>query len=279
MAVTLKNNLGYLRNKRLRAAGTRIALTKQQLDEYNLCRRNPVYFIENYIQIITQDFGLQPMKMWKMQKKLIKTCHENNKVLVKWSRQSGKTTTFANGYLLWYALFNADKMIGILANKAKTATEIVHRIKNAYEHVPMFLQQGIVKWNEESIEFENKSIIMSESTSSGAIRGFTFNIIYLDEFAFVPNNIAHDFLTSVYPTISSGKTTKILISSTPRGMNHFYKIYTDAMNQFKNPELWNGFVVSESTWKDKPGRDEVWMKHQKSIMGEEKFLQEFECEF
>src|ERR1035441_8825611 len=119
MAVTLTNSLGYMRNKRLRQAGTRIALTPEQLKEYKKCSQNPIYFIENYIKIITQDHGLQPLKMYKMQRQLIKTCHENNRVLVKWSRQSGKTTTLAVGYLLWYALFNADKMIGIRSEERR----------------------------------------------------------------------------------------------------------------------------------------------------------------
>src|ERR1019366_4576466 len=122
MAMSLRNDIGYMRNKRLRAAGTKVALTPEQLKEYKKCSRDPIYFTETYTKIITQDYGLQPMKLYKKQKQLIKLCHENNRVLVKWARQTGKTSTLAIAYLLWYAIFNPDKTVGILANKAKTAT-------------------------------------------------------------------------------------------------------------------------------------------------------------
>jgi len=186
------------------------------------------------------------------------------------------TTTLAVGYLLWYALFNHDKVIGILAQKEKTAKEILDRIKNAYINLPLWIQQGVSEWNKESIWLENGSKILSESTSSGAIRGFTISILYLDEFAFVPNNIAHDFLTSVYPTISSGKSAKIFVSSTPNGMNHFYKMVMDAKKAEKE-NYDGGFKLLENTWRDRPDRDEKWAEDQKRILGEEKFLQEMEC--
>lgn len=268
---------GYLSNPRLRRAGQVLSLTKEQAKEYFKCSENPIYFIENFVKIITIDEGLVQIKMWKFQKKLIKICHENNRVVVKAGRQTGKTTTLAVGYLLWYVLFQHDKVIGILAQKEKTAIEILGRIKNAYMNLPIWLQQGVREWNKESIELENNSKILSESTSSGAIRGFTLSLLYLDEFAFVPNNIAHEFLTSVYPTISSGKTSKIFVSSTPNGMNHFYKMVMEA----KRSERLGvpGFKLVENTWRDRPDRDEAWAEDQKRTLGEDKFLQEMECEF
>jgi hypothetical protein len=182
------------------------------------------------------------------------------------------TTTIAVGYLLWYALFQHDKTVAILAQKEKTATEILSRIKNAYMHLPRWLQQGIAEWNKGSIELENGSKILSESTSSGAIRGFTISLLYLDEFGHVPNNIAHDFLTSVYPTISSGTTAKIIVSSTPRGMNHWFKMVSDARSKRNN------FKVLEYDWKAVPTRDKKWEQNERSMLGD-KFAQEHEIEF
>jgi hypothetical protein len=260
----------------LRRAGDKYQLTKEQMKIYLKCADDPVYFIDHFVKIITIDEGLVQIKMWKFQKKLVKICHENNRVVLKAGRQTGKTTILAVGYLLWYALFNHDKVIGILAQKEKTAKEILNRIKNAYRNLPKWIQQGVVEWNKESISLENGSMILSESTSSGAIRGFTISLLYLDEFAFVPNNIAHDFLTSVYPTISSGKTAKIFVSSTPNGMNHFYKMVKDAERDARNGVA-NGFKLVENTWRDRPDRDEHWVADQKRVLGEEKFLQEMEC--
>jgi hypothetical protein len=268
----------YFANPKLRKAGEKYALTADQVKIYLKCVDDPIYFIDNFVKIVTIDEGLVQIKMWKFQKKLIKTCHEHNRVVLKAGRQTGKTTILAVGYLLWYALFNHDKVIGILAQKEKTAKEILSRIKNAYMNLPLWLQQGISEWNKESIMLENGSIILSESTSSGAIRGFTISLLYLDEFAFVPNNIAHDFLTSVYPTISSGKTAKIFVSSTPNGMNHFYKMCMDAKRDEKNG-IEDGFKLIENTWRDRPDRDEKWAANQKRVLGEEKFMQEMECEF
>jgi Terminase large subunit, T4likevirus-type, N-terminal/Terminase RNaseH-like domain len=262
----------------VRRGGEVFNLTKEQLKTYLKCADDPIYFIDNFVKIITIDEGLQQIKMWKFQKKLIKVCHESNRVVLKAGRQTGKTTILAVGYLLWYALFNHDKTIGILAQKEKTAKEILNRIKNAYRNLPKWIQQGVIEWNKESIALENGSVILSESTSSGAIRGFTISLLYLDEFAFVPNNIAHDFLTSVYPTISSGKTAKIFVSSTPNGMNHFYKMVMDAKRDEKN-NVAGGFKLVENTWRDRPDRDAAWVADQKRVLGEEKFLQEMECEF
>jgi hypothetical protein len=177
------------------------------------------------------------------------------------------------GYILWYILFNEDKFVAILANKAPTAREILNRIKIAYESLPLWLQQGVRVWNKGDIELENNCRIMATSTASSAIRGYSISLLYLDEFAFVPSNIADEFFTSVYPTISSGTQSKILISSTPNGMNHYYRMWTEAV------EGQNGFKHIEANWRQVPGRDQAWADDQRKILGEEKFLQEMECEF
>jgi hypothetical protein len=177
------------------------------------------------------------------------------------------------GYILWYILFNEDKFVAILANKAPTAREILNRIKIAYEALPLWLQQGVRTWNKGDIELENNCRVMATSTASSAIRGYSISLLYLDEFAFVPSNIADEFFTSVYPTISSGTQSKILISSTPNGMNHYYRMWTEAA------EGQNGFKHIEANWRQVPGRDQAWADDQRRILGEEKFLQEMECEF
>jgi len=181
------------------------------------------------------------------------------------------TTTV--GFILWYSIFSEMKTVAILANKERTSREILSRYKLAYEHLPLWMQQGVLEWNKGTIELENGCKVIAASTSSSAIRGQSINLLYLDEFAFVPNNIADEFFASVYPTISSGTTSKIIISSTPNGMNHFYKICSEAK------ENRNGFKLLEITWRNVPGRDEKWEADQRSTLGEDKFLQEMEGEF
>ncbi len=183
------------------------------------------------------------------------------------------TTTIAVGYLIHYALFNETKTIAILANKESTAIGILSRLKVAYSNLPLWMQQGVSEWSKKSILLENGTILVAGSTSGSAARSQSINLLYLDEFAFVPSHVADEFFTSVYPTISSGKTTKVIITSTPNGMNLFYKLYTDAMARR------NGFVIGEYDWRIVPWRDEKWEKDQRSVLGDEKFEQEHECHF
>jgi hypothetical protein len=212
------------------------------------------------------------ISLYPFQKQAVTDINENRRVIIKAGRQVGKTTMVV-GYMLWYILFNQDKTVAILANKASTSREILSRIKLAYEALPMWIQQGVKVWNKGDIELENGCRVLANSTASSAIRGFSISLLYLDEFAFVPSNIAEEFFTSVYPTISSGTTSKILISSTPNGMNHFYKMWTEAV------ENQNGFKFIEANWRQVPGRDQKWADEQRRVLGEEKFLQEMECEF
>lgn len=182
-------------------------------------------------------------------------------------------STTVVAYLLHYVIFNSSVNIGILANKAATSKELLGRLQIAYENLPKWMQHGIKSWNKASLELENGSKILAASTSSSAVRGMTFNIIFLDEFAFVPNNIADAFFSSVYPTVTSGKSTKVIIISTPNGMNHFYRMWHDAETHKSN------YISTEVKWWEVPGRDEEWKKETIENTSEEQFRIEFECDF
>ena len=262
----------YLGNPNLKKANTPINFTKKQIQEFIKCKDDPVYFTKNHIKIVSLDEGLVPFKMWDFQEKLISNFHENRFNIAKLPRQTGKSTTVIS-YLLHYALFNDNVKIAILANKAETSRELLSRLQLAYENLPKWMQMGIVAWNKGSMELENGSKIIAASTSSSAVRGNSFNIIFLDEFAFIPNHISEQFFSSVYPTISSGKTTKVIIISTPQGMNMFYKLWHDAERGK------NGYVPLEVHWSQVPGRDQAWKEETIRNTSERQFTQEFECEF
>lgn len=262
----------YLGNKKLKRIGVKQQMTQEQVDEYIRCAEDPEYFINRYVKIITLDRGLVHIDLYPYQKAAVPKIKDNRQVIIKAGRQIGKTTLTV-GIILWYVLFNEAKTVAILANKAKTAREILNRIKVAYEELPHWIQQGVRVWNKGDIELENMSRVLADSTASSAIRGWSINFLYLDEFAFVPNNIAEEFFTSVYPTITSGETAKILISSTPNGMNHYYKMWTEAV------EGRNGFVTIDANWRSVPGRTEEWAERQRKALGDEKYMQEMECEF
>ena len=262
----------YLGNPLLKKANTPIEFTKEQVEEYIKCREDPVYFAQNYVQIVTLDHGLQPFKTYDFQEKLIKNFHENRFNICKMPRQTGKSTTCVS-YLLHYAIFNDSVNIGILANKATTARELLARLATAYENLPKWMQQGILVWNKGNIELENGSKILAASTSASAVRGMSFNILFLDEFAFVPNHVADSFFASVYPTITSGKNTKVIIVSTPHGMNHFYRMWHDAEKSK------NEYIPTDVHWSEVPGRDQAWKEKPIRNTSEEQFSQEFECEF
>ena len=266
------SNEVYLGNPNLKKANTKIEFTAEQIQEFIKCKEDPVYFAQNYIKIVNVDEGLVPFKMWKFQEGLIRKFHENRFNICMMPRQTGKSTTSVS-YLLHYAVFNDNVNIGILANKASTARDLLARLQTAYENLPKWMQQGILAWNKGSLELENGSKILAASTSAAAVRGMTFNILFLDEFAFVPNHIADDFFSSVYPTISSGKSTKIIIVSTPKGMNHFYRMWHDAERGA------NEYVPTQVHWSEVPGRDDVWREQTIKNTSEQQFRVEFECEF
>jgi len=262
----------YLGNPNLKKANTQIQFTEEQIIEFLKCKEDPVYFAKNYIKIVSLDHGLVPFKMYPFQEKLVKNFHENRFNICKMPRQTGKSTTCVS-YLLHYAVFNDNVNIAILANKASTARDLLGRLQLAYENLPTWMQQGIISWNKGSLELENGSKISSNSTSSSAVRGGSYNVIFLDEFAFIPNHIADDFFASVYPTISSGQSTKVIIVSTPRGMNHFYRMWHDS-ERGKNE-----YVPTDVHWSEVPGRDEKWKAQTIANTSEQQFKVEFECEF
>ena len=262
----------YLGNPNLKKANVTQEWTKQEVEEYAKCMKDPLYFIQEYIKIVSLDEGLVPFKLYDFQKEMVGTFHNNRFTICKLPRQSGKSTTII-AYLLHYVLFNPSVNVAILANKAATARDLLGRLQLAYEHLPGWLQQGVMSWNKGSLELENGSKILASSTSASAVRGGSYNIIFLDEFAYVPSNVAEQFFSSVYPTISSGKTTKVMIVSTPHGMNMFYKLWSDAENER------NSYIPIEVHWSEVPGRDDAWKAETIKNTSESQFNTEFECEF
>jgi hypothetical protein len=262
----------YLGNPNLKKANTAHEFTEEQVIEFIKCKEDPVYFARNYIKIVSLDHGLVNFDMYPFQEKLIENFHEHRFNICKMPRQTGKSTTCVS-YLLHYAVFNDNVNIAILANKASTARDLLQRLQLAYENLPKWMQQGIISWNKGSLELENGSKISSNSTSSSAVRGGSYNVIFLDEFAFIPNHIADDFFASVYPTISSGQSTKVIIVSTPRGMNHFYRMWHDS-EKGKNE-----YIPTDVHWSEVPGRDQVWKEQTIANTSEAQFKVEFECEF
>lgn len=262
----------YKGNPNLKSSLVRQEFTQEQVEDFIKCSEDPIYFIQNYVNIVSIDEGLVPFNMYPFQQNIVKSFHDNRFSICKLPRQSGKSTTVLS-YLIHYILFNDQVNVAILANKASTARDLLSRLQLAYEHLPSWLQQGVMNWNKGSLELENGSKILAASTSASAVRGGSYNIIFLDEFAFIPNNIAEQFFSSVYPTISSGKSSKVMIVSTPHGMNMFYKMWTDAENGN------NDFVPLEVHWSEVPGRDEDWKEQTIKNTSEQQFLQEFECSF
>ena len=270
--IQLKQSDAYLSNPNLKRANTTFPWTEEQVIEFLKCKDDPVYFAKNYIKIVSLDHGLVPFSLYPFQEKLINNFHKHRFNICKMPRQTGKSTTCVS-YLLHYAVFNDNVNIAILANKASTARDLLQRLQLAYENLPKWMQQGVLQWNRGSLELENGSKIIAASTSASAVRGGSYNIIFLDEFAFIPNHIADDFFASTYPTISSGQSTKVIIVSTPRGMNHFYRKWHDS-ERGKNE-----YVPTDVHWSEVPGRDEKWKASTIANTSEQQFKVEFECEF
>ena len=268
----MQNENHYLGNPLLKKSNVPVNWSKENILEYQKCMEDPIYFIKNYIKIVSLDEGLVPFRLYDFQENIVETIHNDRFTICKMPRQSGKSTTMES-YILHYVLFNPNMNVAILANKAATARDILGRLQLAYENLPKWLQQGVVSWNKGSVDLENGSRVVASSTSSSAVRGGSFNMIFLDEFAFVPTNVAEDFFSSVYPTISSGKSTKVIIVSTPNGMNLFYKLWVDAENKR------NSYNIVDVHWSQVPGRDEKWKNETIANTSEEQFKREFECEF
>ena len=259
--------LAFRSNTNLRPAGSIIEYTEEMINELVKCANDPIYFIEKYVKVIHVDRGLVPFILYPYQREMILAYKDNRKVLTMLFRQAGKTTTTA-AFICWYILFNDEKTVAVLANKAATAREILQRTETAYEHLPKWMQSGIVTWNKGSLELENGSRVIASATSSSGIRGFSISLLYLDEFSHLEPNIAEEFFTAVFPTLSSGKETKILISSTPNGYNLFWKFWVDAEKGL------NGFVHQRFDWWEHPERDQKWADEQRAVLGELKYNQE-----
>jgi len=266
------NDNVYLGNPNLKKANTQIEFTQENIIEFLKCKEDPVYFAKKYIKIVSLDEGLVPFNLYPFQEKLVNTFHNNRFNICKMPRQTGKSTTVVS-YLLHYAVFNDNVNIAILANKASTARDLLGRLQLAYENLPKWMQQGVLVWNKGSLELENGSKILAASTSASAVRGGSYNVIFLDEFALIPNHIADQFFASVYPTISSGQRTKVIVVSTPHGMNHFYRMWHDAEREK------NEYVPTEVHWSEVPGRDSYWKEQTIANTSEQQFRVEFECEF
>jgi hypothetical protein len=260
----------YNGNVNIKKAGVHQEYTPEQLAEYIKCKDDPIYFIKNYVKIVSLDEGLVKFDMWEFQERMIETFFQERWSINLLPRQMGKTITVA-AFILHYAIFNSQKSVGILANKGATAREILSRVKRMIENLPFFLQPGVKEYNKGSVEFGNGSSVMAAGTSNDAIRGFSFNVVYLDEFAFVDN--ADEFFTSTYPVISSGKDTKVIITSTPNGMNLFYKLWTEANSKR------NKFVPIKVHWNENPNRDEKWKEETLANIGQRQFDQEYGCSF
>jgi hypothetical protein len=262
----------YLGNPQLKGVGNPIGYTEEELNEYVKCKQDPVYFITKHCKIVSLDHGLVPFELYGYQVRFIRSLEDERRVIAKMPRQMGKTQTVA-AYILWYCLFNASKTVAILANKGAAAREIMSRFQLMYEYVPFFLQQGVKTWNKGDIKLENGSKVFTGATSSSGIRGKSVNFLYVDEAAIIPNNVAEEFFTSTYPTISAGKTTKIVLTSTPLGYNHFWKFWNEALTGV------NEFKPVDVHYSEHPDRDDVWANKQKSLLGELKFNQEVLCSF
>ena len=262
----------YHGNPNLKPLGYQHDFTEEEIKEYVKCKDDPVYFIEKYVKIITLDKGLQPFKLYECQKRKVDCIMNNRRVVLMEGRQQGKTVTSA-ACILHYTIFEEDKTVAIMANKSSAAREVLNRYQIMYENLPLWMQQGVKVWNKGDVELENNSKVLTAATTAAAIRGKSVNWLYIDEAAIIPNNIADEFFTSVYPTISAGETTKILLTSTPLGYNHFWKFWNESV------EGVNGFENMFIPYYEIPGRDEKWLEEQKQLLGDVKFNQEVMCEF
>jgi hypothetical protein len=264
--------LSYLGNPKLRKAYTQVAMTQHEIDEYIKCVNDPVYFTKNYVKIVVLGKGIQPFKLYPFQEEMIQTFQRERFVICKIPRQSGKSiTTIA--FLLHTILFNESYNIAILAHKGSAANGLLARLKLAYENLPSWLQSGIIEWNKTSIELENGSKIAAFATSADGLRSGSYDMILMDEMAFVPSNIVDAFFESTYPVITAGDKTKIIIVSTPKGMNTFYTMWMKATTGKSD------YYPIEYHWHDVPWRSEAWKEQTIRNTSQEQWDQEFGCEF
>ena len=266
----------YHGNKNLKPIGYEHEFTQHQIQEIIKCQNDVVYFVEKYVKIISLDKGLIPFRLYKCQRDEIKQMIDERMLIVMQPRQVGKTVT-ASAAILWYSLFNTEKVVAILAHKGAGARNVLQVYQLMYENLPIWLQQGVKTWNKGDVELENGTIIFTSATTASGIRGRSVNWLYIDEAAMIPNTVAEEFFASTYPVISAGKTTKILITSTPLGYNHFWKFWNEAEHEGKPSR--NGFKTLFIPYTEIPGRDKAWAEEQLKRLGEVKFNQEVLCQF
>jgi hypothetical protein len=267
------DSIYYNNNPFLKRVGVKAKFNDEEISEMVKCRDDYLYFIKNYAKIVSlDDEDLINFNLFGYQERFLDAIHNNRKVISLQPRQMGKTTVVA-AYMVWYIVFHSNKNVAILANKAETAIEILSRIKLMYENLPMYMKHGVKKWNEKSIHIENGSKIFAAATSKNGIRGKSCNMLYVDEAAIIDNTIAEKFFTAIYPVISAGKKTKIILTSTSLGFNHFWRYWDDAINDK------NGFIPVRVYYDEHPDRDENWANEQRETLGPLMFSQEVLCEF
>ena len=264
----------FNRDPKLRGVGETVEYTETLVGEYIRCKQDIVAF-SRHIYIETLDDGKVLFEPFEYQKKILKAFVDPPDItkphtIMLIPRQQGKTT-ITTAYILWYALFNSNKNVFIIANKEKTSMEIMRRIQLAYRDLPMWLQQEVIEWNKSTLTLGNGTRINASTTSPDSISGQAVNLLYIDEFAKVPDYLAEEFITSTYPVISSGKSSKIIITSTPVGMNHFYEFWTKAIKGGNN------FYPIKVGWWEHPKRDKAWKERMIRDIGAVRFAQEFGC--
>ncbi len=262
----------YRGNSLLKSSNTKTEYTKEQIQEIIKCKNDPIYFIENYVKIIHADKGLVNFELRDYQKEMVLSFHENRRTILATARRAGKSASVC-GYILWYILFNEFKNVGILANKEKTSIELLSTIQKSYQYLPHWLQAGVIEWNKKTFKLDNGCEVMAESTSADAVRGFRLNFLFIDECAFI--SAWAQFSASVLPTITSGETTKLVLVSTPCGVNFFYSLWNEALKGT------NGYNPIKVVWQQVPGNDEKWYKETLSLLNNdlEKFEQEYSVSF
>jgi hypothetical protein len=277
---TVKNN------PNLKSANQEIELTYEQIQEYAKCMDDPIYFIKKYVYITHPVQGQIKFDLYDYQEELVKNYQNERNNIVLSARQTGKTET-SSAYMLWFLLFQKKKTVLVVSKDLESAKEIVKKVKDGYELLPLWLKPGIDpdNWNKEAIEFDNGSRLVARTTSDGSGRGLAISLLYCDELAFVRPHIQDQFWDGVYPTLSTGGSC--IITSTPNGdTNLFAKLWRSAELSTKlkatetpGTEDLMPFHATRIYWDQPPGRDEAFKKEKIAVLGERKWLQEYECEF
>lgn len=267
----IDSNFYYRGSKNVPIAGAQYPWTPAMIEELRKCKEDIIYFAENFFYIVNIDRGKEKIKLYDAQKRVLLSLVNNRFAVVLSCRQAGKSTLLTI-FALWMVCFNADYRAAIVANKETTAINIFKRIRMAYEQLPNYIKPGVKDYAKTGMTLGNDSSILVSTTTTTSIRGDTLNCVLIDEVGFIETHLLEEFWSSVIPAISSGKTSKILLVSTPNGTtNKFYEIYSGAeqgkLGQWKAERI---------DWWDIPGRDEEWKQTMVEALGsEEKFLQEF----